>query len=62
MKYRENFQNEEHESKYEQLDSLGIENSENSDEDDFIEERPPPDQPSTSELPGTQKNIIECRD
>ena len=62
----ENFRNEENESEYEQSDKLEIENSKNSDEYDFTEERPPseplPDQPSTSGLPSTQKNIIECRD
>ena len=63
---RENFQNIEHENENEQPDILEIENSKNSDEDDFTRERPPPeppaDQPSTSGLPRTQKNIIECRD
>ena len=59
---QENFQNVEHENENEQPDILGIENSENSDEDDFTEERLPPDQPSTSGFPKTQKNIIECRD
>ena len=47
------------------MDTPEIENSKNSDVDDFTEERPPPepppDQPSTSGLPRTQKNIIECR-
>ena len=60
----ENFQNVEHENENEQPDILEIENSENSDDCDFTEERPPPepppDQPSTSGLPRTQKNIIEC--
>ena len=48
------------------MDKLEIENSENSDKFDSTEERPPPeppsDQPSTSGLPRTQKDIIECRD
>ena len=48
------------------MDKLKVENSENSDECDYTEARPPPepppDQPSTSGLPKTQKNIIEWRD
>ena len=48
------------------MDRLEIRNSENSDDCDLKDERsplePPPDQPSTSGLPRTQKNIIECRD
>ena len=63
---QENFQDERNESDYEHLDRLAIRNSENSDDCDFTEERPPPEpppnQPSTSGLPRTQKNIIECRD
>ena len=63
---QENFQNEESESENEQFDKLEVENSENSDEYDFREERlppePPPDLPSTSGLSNPQKNVIECRD
>ena len=63
---QENFQNVEHGNENEQPDILEIENSENSDDCDFTEERPcpelPPDQPSTSGLPRTQKNIVEFRD
>ena len=63
---QENFQNVEHENENEQPDILEIENSKNSDDCDFTEERPPPepppDQPSTSGLPRTQKIIIEFRD
>ena len=63
---QDNFQNVEHENENEQPDILGIENSKKSDEYDFTGERPPPepppDQPSTSGLPRTQKNIIECRE
>ena len=48
------------------MDTIEIEDSKNSDEDDFTEERPhpepPSDQPSTSRFFKTQKNIIECRD
>ena len=59
---QENLQNVGHESENEQLGRLVIENSQNSDEDHFTEERPlpepPPDQPSTSGSPKTQKNII----
>ena len=60
---QKNLQNVEYENENEQLDRLEIKNSENSDEDDFTEERsppePPPDQTSTSGLLKTQKNIIE---
>ena len=63
---QEHFQNIEHEKENEQPDILEIENSKNSNEDDFTQERPPPepppDQPSISGLPRTQKNIIECHD
>ena len=63
---QENVQNVEHENENEQSDIPEIENSENSDDCDFTEEsspsEPPLDQPSTSGLPRTQKNIIECRD
>ena len=63
---QENFQNIEHENENEQPDILEIENSKNSDNGNFTKEKPPPepppDQPSTSELFMTQKNIIECRD
>ena len=61
---QENIQNVEHESEKKRLDILKIENSENSDEYNLTEERPPPepppDQPSTPGLPRTQKNIIDC--
>ena len=57
---RENFQNIEHENENEQPDILEIENSKNSDEDDFTRERPPPeppaDQPSTSGL--DRKSVV----
>ena len=63
---QENFQNVENEKNKERPDLLEMENSKNSDEDDFTKERPPPepppDQPSTSGLFKTQKNIMECRD
>ena len=63
---QEHFQNVEHESGNEQLDILEIENSKNSDKDEFTEERLPPqpplDQPSTSGSSRTRKNMIECRD
>ena len=48
------------------MDRLEVSNSENSDDCDLTEGRPPPEPPpdqlSTSGLPRTQKNIIECRD
>ena len=63
---QENLLNIKHRDKNKQLNTLQIDNSENSVEDDFTEERrppePPPDQPSTSGLFKTQKNIIEYRD
>ena len=62
---QENLQNEENETENEHLDRLEMEISDNFDEYDLTEERlsdPPPDQPSISGLPRTQKNIIECRD
>ena len=48
------------------MGTLQIENSENSDEDDFTEkpllQGPPPDLPSASGLSNPQKNVIECWD
>ena len=65
-KTQENFQNEENKSGNEQLNKLEIKNSENSEEYDFREDRPPPepppDLPSTSGLSNPQKNVIDCRD
>ena len=44
------------------MDTSDHENSVNSDEDDFTEERTLPNEPSTSGFFKPQKNIIECRD
>ena len=45
------------------MDTLEIENSKNSDENDFTEERPPPEpHPSKSGFSKPAKSITECRD
>ena len=63
---QENFQNVKHLSENKQPEKLKIENSKNSDANDFTKERPaaepPHDQPSTSGLFRPQKKISEYRE